>query len=501
MASCLDQLSSEDRELLSTAFHTKQTFFWIGSGFSRNFGYASWTGILEGLAKKYDYKGTLPENPLRCAELLCAAARESGVDVDKFSEEVCGLLRSSREKVEKPAWAHDFARMASDIIVTTNWDHVLEEDVFDGYATVIIRRVGSSQLDRSGRNILKIHGDINFPESLVFTHSQYNAFQREDNYLSRKVYTLFAEMTPIFLGYSLSDPNIFFLFDEALVDGNNANRAFMVIPTTTPEDKLLEYRLLLKSKGVTIITADIGEFLAAVDEELKAIQGTITDFKNKYKVVVPRIEEIIKTAGEGRQRWDVLAAKFNTKETGQVALRAMAEILSNADLYESMGGSLSPLGKRIPKYASHIIAQTGISISNNHELPLPSQFTSSVIRNAIQGLADRDFNSSAKPLTDLMSVHVVNVHPLFKEKIKTLVEVFDWSAPKYRWGYCWATWDTLVLHMDWLREEELEGLLDYVDEHSGGGRLTSNTIRWLKVLTKKMSSQGKARAEELMARA
>lgn len=495
---CLKQLSSKDRELLITSFHAKQAFFWIGSGFSKNFGYTSWTGILEKLASRFQYTGVLPDNPLRCAELLSAVAVKSGLDSEKFSEEVCRQLQKSRAKIKRPTWSADFARLASDVIVTTNWDHVLEEDIFDGYANVIIRRVSSSQLDRAGRNILKIHGDMDFPQSLVFTHSQYNAFQREDNYLSRKVYTLFAEMTPVFLGYSLSDPNIFFLFDEALVDANNANRAYMIIPESTPNDEYEEYRLILKHKGVSIIKADIGDFLKAVEEGLEDIKGTISDFRTRYKNVLPRIEKIVAAAKEGRPQWSSLAKDFKGLESGKAVFNAMAEFLQNPDLYQSLGGALSSFDQKIPGYANHVFSQVGIAISNNLNIRLPNEFSIAVIANALDRLNDRDFHSAREPFVDLMSLHVVAPRTIFVEKINALVNVMNWSAPRYNRGYCWATWEAFFEHVDWLTPSEKEAIVERIGRDVAADGLSEDTRRWLEPFSKYLDGKLKDRVDEML---
>lgn len=499
MSNCLEQIGSDEREHLITAFHTKQAFFWIGSGFSRNFGYTSWSGILQNLADKFKFEGELPENPLRSAELLCAIASRAGIDNDGFCEEVCTLLKESRVSNVKPAWTADFSRLASDVIVTTNWDDVLERDIFDGYANVVIRRVSPSQLDRSGRNILKIHGDMKYPQSLVFTHSQYNTFQREDNYLSRKVYTLFAEMTPIFLGYSLSDPNIFFLFDEAFVDGNSQNRAYMVIPEETPEEQYAEYSLVLAQKGITIIRADIGSFLSAIDEGVAAIKGTIADFNSRYKGVLPRITMIISAAKEGRKKWEVLAEEFNLPETGKVVIDAMTEFLSSPDLYQSLGGTLSSFDQRIPKYANHILSQVGIAIAKKLKINLPDAFRFVVIDNAIQGLRGRDFNSSGEPFIDLLSHHIPKGSSVFEKKIQSIVSILDWSAPPYNRGYCWATWEAFFSNISWIRDYEQEAIIDEVERRvKEQGDLPDDTVRWLKEFEGHLTGDLKARVENLI---
>lgn len=493
---CLSGLTKEQLKLLKVSLYSRQAFFWIGSGFSANYGYTSWSGMLKELAAEYEYKNPLPENPLRAAELLAAAARRKDVSEIAFCERVCSLLEEKRTKVEKPAWARLFAKIAPDIIVTTNWDQLLENEIFDGLATVLIRRVGKSQLSRSGRNILKIHGDMSHPESLVFTHSQYNAFQRADNYLSRKVYTLFSEMTPIFLGYSLSDPNVFFLYDEALSDGNYANQGFMVVPRKLEGEVFEEYKLLLEHKGIIVIQADLPEFLEAIDKELDAMHGSVDAFQEKYKQIMGRLEAIIAASVERKIVAKDLSDKFNLDESGGQALQALTEILQRPELYQALGGTLSPFNNVIPSVAVHYIAQAGIAIGNKTTHIGP--FREAVIKSAISRLKSWDFNTSEIPMVDLMSIRPEANSPLSREKIETLIPVLDWSAPRYERGYCWATWDVFVGKMDWLHDYEKEALLNEVSAQADGGALGYNRRRWVAKLSEKLTGDLKVKAEALL---
>ena len=91
--------------------------------------------------------------------------------------------------------------------ITTNYDTFLE-DIATGY------KVYSSQEEllfssiQGIGEIFKIHGSINSPASLVITAEDYAAFDAKSSYLAAKLTTIFVEYPMIFIGYSLSDPNI-----------------------------------------------------------------------------------------------------------------------------------------------------------------------------------------------------------------------------------------------------------------------------------------------------
>lgn len=209
-------------------------FLFIGSGFSRRYiGLESWEGLLSRfceMGKPYEfYRGSADGDIPIAAKLLAndfhnhwwtspTYAESVTLNKDKIKDsssalriEICNYLA----KLDPSAALNDGYReevellssLNVDGIITTNWDLFLEE-LFPDYKVFI----GQNELLFSNPQeiceIYKIHGCATEPQSLVLTSDDYTTFNERNAYLAAKLITVFVEHPVIFLGYSLSDPNI-----------------------------------------------------------------------------------------------------------------------------------------------------------------------------------------------------------------------------------------------------------------------------------------------------
>ncbi|HEU5104525.1 MAG TPA: SIR2 family protein [Solirubrobacterales bacterium] len=146
----------------------------------------------------YDYSGAL--------DALSAYEQTFG-----RRELVNRLYRELLVEEARPGEVHEaFCRLRFDRVVTTNLEFLIEE----GY-----RRAGErceavideDQLpipaSRSSTVLLKLHGDLRHPAQLVVTEDDYDGFLARNPVLATHVSSLLIERVPIFIGYSLDDPD------------------------------------------------------------------------------------------------------------------------------------------------------------------------------------------------------------------------------------------------------------------------------------------------------
>lgn len=100
-----------------------------------------------------------------------------------------------------------FSRIEVDAIITTNFDNLLS-NIFPSFRVFVGQDELLLENPQGVAEIYHIHGSVLEPDSLVLTDEDYVGFNERNPYLAAKLITLFAEHPIIFLGYSLSDPNI-----------------------------------------------------------------------------------------------------------------------------------------------------------------------------------------------------------------------------------------------------------------------------------------------------
>lgn len=152
-------------------------------------------------------------------------------------------------------------------VITTNYDGLLET-IFPEFAVY----AGQEQLlfnpSYDVGEIFKIHGSTNDPETLVLTTSDYDQFNTRNPYLAAKLLTIFVEHPVVFLGYSLSDPNIKQILQNigsVLTDDNLdrlRDRLIFIQWSSTPVNSAVTRTMhLVEGMPIPIISIEVNDFM------------------------------------------------------------------------------------------------------------------------------------------------------------------------------------------------------------------------------------------------
>jgi hypothetical protein len=198
----------------------------VGSGTSVPSGYPTWSGLLDRLRDAADEAD--PRGPRQLPPL---AERDGAADLLWEAEEYRRRLGPNRyqpflhdefEPNGKPPGAALMALVALPFkdIITTNYDELIEQAARDAHqplraaqwhnADAVREFLGdlSNARRTAERRVLYLHGRYDDPEHVVLTEHDYIARYVTDEGTRRRLFSIFALVPVVFVGFSLGDPDL-----------------------------------------------------------------------------------------------------------------------------------------------------------------------------------------------------------------------------------------------------------------------------------------------------
>lgn len=163
----------------------------------------------------------------------------------------------------------------TDTFYTTNFDDFLERSLrLNGRPCKSVVVEANMQRQSGITNVVKFHGDLNNPEEMVISETQYEQRLRLANVLDHRFRADILANALLFVGYSFRDPNVSYLFTlfanelGRLPDSDSGMRAY--ITAADPSD--MEKRLFRarNMEVVPIRTSEMSGDIAALLNELRA---------------------------------------------------------------------------------------------------------------------------------------------------------------------------------------------------------------------------------------
>ncbi|WP_425440288.1 SIR2 family NAD-dependent protein deacylase [Pseudosporangium ferrugineum] len=162
----------------------------------------------------------------------------------------------------QPAPIHDvLLRLDPRIIVTTNYDSILERASSNGYRVKTYASTDVGHEVRTGAPLLlKIHGSVDAELDLVLTRSDYSRLRRTGRAALDVLEALLLTRTTLFVGFSLSDPDIQLLLENNMGREVDSGAHYMLTSSSVPNHRR---RALVRSYGVELIQHQDGDYAEA----------------------------------------------------------------------------------------------------------------------------------------------------------------------------------------------------------------------------------------------
>jgi hypothetical protein len=210
----------------------------------------------------------------------------------------------------RPGSLHFIANIEplTSLIVTTNWDTLLEEALkAEGITPLVIRQPEELTLMASADHVLvKLHGDINEPLSLIITERDY-ALKRKEWLepvgFGALLSNLITTKTLIFVGYSMTDENFRLMWDilkAKMVDraGRRVGRKhYVVVPWEEREASFVE-----RTEGVEVVKSKARAFFEELFRQLSDFVNRKEEIRQICYVIPQPFIEVWGNAGCGKTK-------------------------------------------------------------------------------------------------------------------------------------------------------------------------------------------------------
>lgn len=198
---------------LITAYREKNVILFVGAGVSKNLGLPSWPELIDHIADELGYDREIYKSfgdNLALAEYYRAKTGNIGplrswMDTNWHSANV-DLQGSEIHKL--------IAHSKFPMVYTTNYDRWLERsyELYEKQYTKISSVSDIAKIKDGVTQVIKFHGDFDNDETIVLDESSYYERLEFESPLDIKLRSDVLGKSVLFIGYSLTDVNLRFLF-------------------------------------------------------------------------------------------------------------------------------------------------------------------------------------------------------------------------------------------------------------------------------------------------
>eukprot|EP01120_Amphizonella_sp_Union-15-10_P013685 TRINITY_DN6412_c0_g1_i1.p1 TRINITY_DN6412_c0_g1~~TRINITY_DN6412_c0_g1_i1.p1 ORF type:complete len:571 (-),score=95.62 TRINITY_DN6412_c0_g1_i1:43-1755(-) len=239
-------------ELQSELASDRLTFF-LGAGISMSSGLPSWSALTESMAASAGIKSLVVSSSNTSDSLLELGDMVRNQLGSSFGSVLKESLGFKQESFPRPSLTHYLiTSLPTKTIVTTNYDNLLEQSLRSIKKAVFTINtppdVAKTPIGEQV-NVLKIHGDINLPDQVVFSKQDYDNYFEKRPAVSTLLKGLLLNRTFLFIGYSLRDINLHIILNEVSAMLKSARRPAYAIVFDADEAEIQSW----EKRGIRLL--------------------------------------------------------------------------------------------------------------------------------------------------------------------------------------------------------------------------------------------------------
>lgn len=137
-------------------------------------------------------------------------------------------------------------------VITTNWDNLLEQVIEkEALPFSVIKNDNDFPHSFNNKFLLKIHGDLDFQDTIVFKEEDYLQYSKKHPLFENYVKSMFATNVVLFIGYSFSDINLKPILDTVRnILGKDFQKAYLL---NVDENLDINSRDYLRNRGIEVV--------------------------------------------------------------------------------------------------------------------------------------------------------------------------------------------------------------------------------------------------------
>lgn len=224
-SSATNKFVSFNKEFVK-ALDDRRAALFIGSGMSRDAGMPTWSDLLRDVASELNLDVDKEADLVALAQFHInekrVRSRLNQLIVDEYGRDV-------------PVTAnhHLIATLPIETVWTTNYDTLIERGFHEAGKRCDVRITkGNFSAPPRGKDvtIYKMHGDVSMPEDATLTKDDYEIYSTKHEIFSSALRGDLVTKTFLFLGFSLTDPNIDYILSRIrLLMGQDAQQHYCVM--------------------------------------------------------------------------------------------------------------------------------------------------------------------------------------------------------------------------------------------------------------------------------